>query len=121
MSVKVDIPYGAIRDSVRGIDDYVQRIYAGRRYQIAEEFIDTVTPFVPIKTGVLRSSATIIDNGYAVEWSATNPKNGYNYAPKQYEEIGYNHPRGGYAEWDQVAMAYEGEAFIEKVKDILAK
>lgn len=121
MSVSVDIPYSEIRDAVRGVEDYVQRIYAGRRYQVAETFIDTVTPFVPVKTGALRSGARIVDSGYGVQWSATNPKSGYDYASKQYYDTSYSHPKGGYAEWDKVAMAYEGDAFIEKVKDILEK
>ena len=121
MSVTVDIPYDRVREATKGIEDYVQKIYEGRRYQIAEAFIDVVTPFVPVKHGYLRESATIVDSGHSVQWSAINPKTGYDYAGMQYETTWFEHPRGGYAEWDDIAMKYEGDTFIERVKDILER
>ena len=120
MGVVVSIPYNEIRDSVRGLDDYVHRIYEGRRYQIAEEFIDLCTPFVPVKTGNLRLGASIVDNGYAVEWSAINPKNGFDYAPRQYYEYFY-HPIDGSDHWDEEMLLYEGDTFYERVKGILER
>ena len=120
MSVSVQIDYDSVKDATRGVEDYVQRIYKDRRYQIAEAFIDIATPFVPIKDGDLRASATVVDGGYGVRWSATNPKNGYDYAGIQYN-VPMNHPRGGTDHWDQEAMFYEGDTFIQKCQEILTK
>lgn len=120
MSVTVDIPYSDIKDVTNEIEGLVRRIFVNRRYPIAETFIDYCTPFVPVKSGALRSSATIVDNGYSVQWSAINPKSGYDYAQIQYE-IPFNHPRGGTDHWDQEMMWYEGENFVTAVAEILRK
>ena len=120
MSVSVQVDYDSVKDATRGIEDYVQRIYKDRRYQIAEAFIDIATPYVPIKDGDLRASATVVDNGYGIQWSAVNPKSGYNYAGIQYD-VPMNHPRGGTDHWDREALWYEGENFIQKCQEILTK
>lgn len=121
MSVQVDISYSDIKECIDYTENMVKRIYANRRYQIAEKFIEYCTPFVPVKDGHLREGATIVDNGYAVEWSAINPRDGYDYAQIQYENEMFQHPKGGSAYWDREMMFYEGDAFLEEVKDILTK
>lgn len=120
MSVSVNVPLQEIKDYFDGVEGLVQRVYANRRYQIAETFVDVVTPFVPVKSGNLRASATILDDGRAVEWSAVNPRTGYNYAALQYE-VPMDHPRGGTDHWDQEAMWYEGDTFMDRVENILKK
>ena len=120
MSVRVEIPYSELKENIEYTENIVKRIYANRRNRIAEAFIDYCTPFVPIKSGALRSSATVVDNGYGVEWSATNPKSGYDYASVQYE-VPFEHPRGGTDHWDREMLFYEGDAFLSTVEEILTK
>ena len=117
--VEIDIPIEDIKDALADAENTVKRIYEGRRYRIAETFIDFCTPYVPVKTGALREGAEIIDNGHAVTWSALSPK-GYDYANIQYNEI-FNHPIGGTNDWDYYMMIYEGDDFIEAVREILEK
>lgn len=121
MSVTVTYDYNFIKDATKETEGLVQRIYENRRYKIAQAFIDIVTPFVPVKSGDLRLSADIVDDGYAVKWSATNPRNGYDYAERQYKTEEYIHPRGGTDHWDTEAMFYEGETFLAKCEEILRK
>ena len=117
--VEIDIPLEDIKDYLEDAEDIVHRIYEGRRTQIAETFIEFCTPYVPIKTGQLRESAEVIDNGYAVRWSAESSK-GYDYAPIQYD-VPFNHPRGGTDNWDYHMLADIGDKFMDAVQEILKK
>ena len=119
-SVSVTYDKDFIKDATAETENIVRKIYANRRYKIAQAFIDVCTPFVPVKSKALRNSAEIIDDGYAVKWSAENPNNGYDYAGIQYE-IPMQHPRGGTDHWDRDAMFYEGDTFIQKCEEILTK
>lgn len=121
MSVHVEIPYSDIRDATEDIEGLVRRIYENRRYQIAETFIDFCTPFVPVKKGNLRASATITDGGHSVQWSAINHKSGYDYAGIQYEVPMHHSTPGTTDHWDQEMMWYEGDNFIDAVAEILRK
>ena len=121
MGVEVSYDYDFIKDATKGVDNLVQRIYKNRRTQIAQAFIDVCTPFVPVKTGALRESAQILDDGKAVKWSANNPKSGYDYAERQYYDASLQHPRGGIDHWDEAAMAYEGDTFMQRVEEILTR
>ena len=120
MAVHVDIDYDSVKDATEGIEGLVQRIYANRRHKIAEAFIEVVTPFVPMKTGALRNSATIVDDGRAVTWHAENENTGYPYGDLQYE-VPYSHEYPETDHWDQAAMFYEGDTFIKKCEEILSK
>jgi hypothetical protein len=53
------------------------------RQMIGTEFLDVVTPYVPMKTGELRDSGRATNDG-RLYWTAINPRDGYNYAYKQY-------------------------------------
>lgn len=65
------------------------------RKAIGEEYIQLVTPFVPMRTGKLRSQASASGDG-RITWTATN-KHGYNYALTQYttQYIHYTTPGTG--------------------------
>lgn len=51
---------------------------------------------VPVDTGRLKASGKIrpIKNGYELKYHSENPKNGYNYAPIQHENLSFKHRVG---------------------------
>ena len=91
------------------------------RRRIGEVYIQTVTKYVPYKTGKLISSAFTTSDGRVI-WSAFNK--GYDYAHIQYISTGFEHeePRTAYwtyevqpgtDDWDYV--------FIPKMRDLITK
>ena len=121
MSVTVEVPFESIKEATSQMEGIVQRIYQNRRMQIAEAFVEVVTPFVPEKTGALRSSAEISADGRNVTWHAENPNNGYPYGDRQYEDTTYAHNFPQTDHWDQEAIWYEGDNFFKKCAEILNK
>lgn len=63
------------------------------RQEIGQAFIDTVTPFVPMKSGQLRDSGRATADG-RIYWTATN--RGFNYASTVYDIDGERWPDGNY-------------------------
>lgn len=69
---------------------------------------------VPVDTGRLKSSGIVtqIPNGYEITYHSENPKNNYNYAPIQHENLDFHHDIGQ-------AKYLENAIDIQKIKDIV--
>ena len=75
-------------------------------------------PLVPVDTGRLKRSGKItqIKNGYQLKYKALNPKNGYDYAPIQHENLKFNH-KVGQAKYLETAVAVN----MDKIKQVIVK
>ena len=123
MGVTVEVPYDMVREVQRETENTVKRVFNNRREQIGDAFISVVEPFVPKDKGYLRASATIVNSSAGeidIRYSRYS-KNGYDVAYRQYTDTGYQHDGVESAYWDQVAMDYAGDVFIDMVEDILKK
>lgn len=97
------------------------------RQAIGEEFVEAVTPFVPMKSGDLRASGRATDDG-RVYWTSVH--RGYNYANKVYDEDGLLWPDGKYKkpstpntfpQWVIKVQPHtkEWEAFVNNITPII--
>lgn len=79
---------------------------------------DSSQPLVPVDTGALKRSGTIIkvDNGYTIKYHSENPKNGYNYAVIQHENTSFKH-RVGQAKYLEDAIKNN----LDKIEDAIVK
>lgn len=78
----------------------------------ARQLLRDTRPYIPVLTGRLRDSGHIEqleDYAFKLVWDAANPRNGYVYAAKQYDEV-LQHVDGRYAaEWvEKVLRANKG-------------
>lgn len=80
-------------------------------------------PGVPVRSGELVASGEVVQDGIgaAVAYSATNPKDGYNYAIKQHEDMDLNHPNGGGPKWLENAMNTEHVVITEAMAAVMRK
>lgn len=92
----------------------------------AHVLLDKSQPLVPVRSGVLIASGQVVTDGEgaAVVYTATNPRDGYDYAIKQHEDTSLNHPNGGQAKYLEQPMNTEhaavGEAMAETVRKLMA-
>ena len=70
--------------SMKGVEKGIKIIYEASK------------PLVPVDTGKLKKSGKItqIKDGYQLQYHSENPKNNYNYAPIQHENLHFNHKVG---------------------------
>ena len=97
----VKLPTNAILAGIKGyVNKKVQYIKKDSQvyYEILDSFKDIVEHRVPMETGALRGSATIITQGggYALEYDPVDPENGFHYGSKQ-----YHGPVVGSRVWDR--------------------
>ena len=92
--------------TMKGIEKSIMLIYK------------TSQPLVPVDTGRLKRSGKILklSNGYRLRYRALNPKNGYNYAPIQHENLRFHH-RVGQAKYLEQAV----EVNMDKIKKIITE
>ena len=117
--VRVVVDESFKKNAVDAVDFTVHARYNQRKGEIAEEFIQICTPFIPYKTGRLIDSGHVVNSGkdeVAVAWNASNK--GFDYAREQYYHE-HNHPIQGTDHWDKAAMAYSGDIFAKRCEDIL--
>lgn len=83
-----------------------------------EIIYDASQPLVPVDTGRLKRSGKIIKlkDGYKIHYRALNPKNKYNYAPIQHENLKFNH-RVGQAKYLEQAV----KSNMDKIKKVIAQ
>lgn len=100
------------------------------RQQIGEAFLDVVTPYIPAKSGQLRSSGRATDDG-RVYWTAMN-KRGDNYAGYVYDPDETRWPDGEYVKpstpgtyprWVEKVHpgTAEWEAFINNITPLIRR
>lgn len=79
---------------------------------------DASQPLVPVDTGALKRSGVIetVDNGMKIKYHSENPKNGYNYAVIQHENMSFNH-RVGQAKYLEDAIKNN----MDKIEDAIVK
>ena len=67
-----------------------------------EHLLDLSQPLVPVDTGRLKASGSVVKNTPSqvfVMYEAYNPVNGYDYAPIQHEDLSFNHADGTQAKF----------------------
>ena len=92
--------------SLKGIEQAIKIIYQESQ------------PLVPVDAGALKRSGQItqIDKGYQLKYHSENPKNGYNYAPIQHENLTYHH-KVGQAKYLEDAVKNN----LDKIKQFIAE
>ena len=75
-------------------------------------------PLVPVDTGRLKRSGKItrLKDGYQLKYRALNPKNKYNYAPIQHENMRFHH-KVGQAKYLEQAVKMN----MDRIKEVIVK
>ena len=89
------------------------------RQAVGEQYVQTVTKYVPLKSGALINSGQATTDG-RVYWSAISPK-GYNYAEIQYENDGFKHEPPRTDHWtDEVSPGtVDWQDFVDSITPII--
>jgi len=128
--VKAYLNTSSLLSQVKALSDnaeqYVQRIVASRKDQLANEFIQRVTPLIPKKTGALRDSvdASVDGTRITVSWYANNPYDGTEYGEIQYETFYENYTTPGTGPFWDIMFEQDGRrygAFLRACEKILRK
>ena len=79
---------------------------------------DASQPLVPVDTGALKRSGVIesVNNGMKIKYHSENPKNNYNYAVIQHENMSFNH-RVGQAKYLEDAIKNN----LDEIEDAIVK
>ena len=103
------------------LDEKVRAVRSDKElyHNILEKVAKYSEPYVPKDKGQLRASATITDRG--LRYSATNPKDGYNYAGIQYDNESYRHRPPETHHWVDVALAENWDDFVLDVAEMVSE
>lgn len=130
MSIKIS-GVTELRKEIRKLGRGFPEIVRQSLEEVADDFINVVTPKVPKDTGRLREGATkkVTRKGnsgrlnFEISYSAINPANGYDYAYIQHENIYFHHTVGehhyltkAYDEWGGMFVVYFEARLKEKLK-----
>ena len=117
--VRVTVDKSFNKNAENAVNLIAKERFNEHKHEIAEEFIQICTPFIPLDTGQLIASGHVVNSGkdeVAVAWNRS--KRGFDVAREQYYHP-HNHTGMRTDHWDQAAMAYEGDTFIARCEQIL--
>ena len=125
---KVKIKKTKFINDLRRTKEQIKKNVASDSYEILEIVNKHTEPKVPLQTGRLRASVMrpngmLIEKDFMsqeIEYSARNPRTGYDYAFIQHENLSYRHPVGQakYLEDGMVESEQEVYRLIEKDVDM---
>ena len=111
--IQIRVDGRELRGAVQKIESDLIRLTENPaiKTSIHQKWADLIEPWVPIRSGNLRGSTVIDENG--IEYTASSPYNGYHYSGLQYYETGFNHKGITTDHWAAVAKPYVWDSLID--------